>query len=75
MYTFNLHHLLLLQSDYIELNPGPMKSSRLNFSHWNLNAIAAHDFVKAPLIEAFIKANIIDIIFFVRNIFRFNNPT
>ena len=39
-----------------------MKSSRLKFCHWNLNGIAAHEFVKVPLIEAFIKANNIDII-------------
>ena len=39
-----------------------MKSSRLNFCHWNLNGIAAHDFVKVLLIEAFIKAKNIDII-------------
>ena len=39
-----------------------MKSSRLNFCHQNLNGIAAYDFVKVPLIEAFIKANNIDII-------------
>ena len=58
------HHLLLLQSGDTEINPGPMKSSRLNFCHWNLNAIAAHDFVKVTLIEAFIKANNIDIMCF-----------
>ena len=62
MYSFNLHHLLLLQSGDTKINPGPMKSSRLNFCHWNLNGIAAHDFVKVPLIEAFIKVNNIDII-------------
>ena len=27
------HHLLLLGSGEIEINPGPMKSSRLNFCH------------------------------------------
>ena len=54
MYSFNLHHLLLLQSGDIEINPGPMKCSRLNFCHWNLSGIAAHDFVKVHLIEAFI---------------------
>ena len=42
--------------------PGPTKSSRLNFYHWNLDGIAAHDFVKVPLLEAFIKANNADII-------------
>ena len=54
--------MLLLHSGDIEINPGPMKSSRLNFHHCNLNGIAAHDFVKLTLIEAFIKANSIDII-------------
>ena len=61
MYSFSLHHLLLLQSSDIEINPGPKKSSRLNFCHWNLNGIAAHDFVKVTL-EAFIEANNIGII-------------
>ena len=41
-----------------------MKSAGLNFCHWNINGIAAHDFVKVPLTEAFIKANNIDIICF-----------
>ena len=62
MYSFNLHHLLLLQSGDIEINPGLMKSSRLNFCHWNLNGMAAYEFDKVPLMEAFIKANSIDII-------------
>ena len=62
MYSFNLHHLLLLQSGDIEIDQGPKKSSRLNFCHWNINGIAAHDFVKVTLIETFIKANNIDII-------------
>ena len=63
MSSFYLHHLILLQSGDIEINPGPMKSSRVNFCHWNLNGTAAHDFVKVPLIEAFIKANNIDVNF------------
>ena len=62
MCSFNLHYLLLLQSNDIEISLGHMKSSRLNFCHWNLNGIAAHDFVKVLLIEAFIKAKNIDII-------------
>ena len=51
-----------MQSGDIEINPGSMKSSRLSFCHWNLNGISTHDFVKVPLIEAFIKANNIEII-------------
>ena len=61
IYSFNFHHLLILQSGDIEINPGSEKSSRLNFCYWNLNAIATHFFVKVPLIEAFMKANNIDI--------------
>ena len=60
MCSFILHHLLLLQSGDTEINPGPMKPSRLTFCHWNFNAIAPHDFVKVPLREAFTKENNID---------------
>ena len=62
VYIFNLNHLLLLQSGDIEINPGAKKSSGMNFCHWNLNGIATHDSFKLTLIEAFIKANDIDII-------------
>ena len=44
MYSFNLLHLLLLQSGDIEINPGLMESSRLKFYHWNLKGIVAHYF-------------------------------
>ena len=60
MYSFNFHHLPLLQSSDTEINPGPLKSSRVNFCHWNLNGNG--NFFKAPLIEASTKANNIDII-------------
>ena len=63
MHSFNLHHLWLLQSGDIEINPGPKKSSGLDFCYWNLNGIATHGFIKVPyLVEAFFKANNIDII-------------
>ena len=62
MYSFNLHNLLLLQSGDTDINPGPKKSSRLTFYHWDLNGTEAHDFVKVSLMEAFIQANNIDII-------------
>ena len=53
---------LLLISGDIETNPGPKKSSATKFCHWNLNGLAAHDFVKVPLIEAFITTHNFDII-------------
>ena len=65
MHSFNLHNLILLQSGDIEMNPGSMNFSRLNSCHCNVNGIAAYDFVKVTLIDAFIQANI----------FTFNNPT
>ena len=62
MYSFDLHYLLLFQSADIEISSVPQKYFKTHFCHRNLSGIAAHDFVKVPLIEAFIKANNIDII-------------
>ena len=53
---------VLLKSGNIETNPGPKQSSAIRFCHWNLNGLAAHDFVKVPLIEAFITAHNLDIV-------------
>ena len=46
--------ILLVISGDIETNPGPRKSSPIKFCHRNLNSLAVHDFIKVPLIEAFI---------------------
>ena len=48
----NLKHLLLLSGD-IDANPGPKIPFNIKFCHWNLNGLAAHDFIKVPLIEAY----------------------
>ena len=54
-FTFWL--LLLLESGDIKTNQNLSKKfSFIKFFHWNLNRLAAHDFVKMPLIEAFIAA-------------------
>ena len=37
----------------LKINPGSKKYS-IKFFHWNLNCLANHDFIKVPLIEAFI---------------------
>ena len=52
---------LLIPGD-IETNAGLKKSSGIKLYHWNLNGLAAHDFVKVPLIEAFITTHNFDII-------------
>ena len=57
--------LLLFMSGDIELNPRPNKTnSSFKFSvcHWNLNSLAAHNFEKAGLLEAFNTINKFDII-------------
>ena len=48
--------LLLICAGDIELNPGPRKSNtfyNFSFCHWNLNSIAAHNFSKLSLLEAY----------------------
>ena len=56
--------ILLVSSGDIETNPGPRKSSPVKFCHWNLNGLATHDFIKVPLIEAFISTHNFDILCF-----------
>ena len=58
----NFKHLLLLLSGDIETNPGPKRSSNIKFCHWNLNGLAAHHFIKVPLVEAFITSNNFDLV-------------
>ena len=53
---------LLLRSGDVETNLGPKKPSVIKFCHWNLNGLAAHDFLKVSLIEAFITTHNFDII-------------
>ena len=48
----------------IESNPGPVNNPAqdLTVCHWNLNGIAAHNFVKISLLEAFNSVNNFDVI-------------
>ena len=57
-----LSKILLVNSGDIESSPGLRKSSPIKFCHWNLNGVAAHDFIKVPLIEAFITTHNFDIL-------------
>ena len=54
--------ILLGSSGDNETNPGPRKSCPIKFCHWNLNGLAAHDFIKVPFIEAFISTHNFDIL-------------
>ena len=56
----NCKHLHLLSRD-IEINPDSKRSSII-FCHQNLNGVAVHGFIKAPLVEAFISTSNFDIV-------------
>ena len=63
VYFWYTGSILLLSGD-IETNPGPFSSNleSLNICHWNLNSIATENFIKIPLLEAYITVNKFDII-------------
>ena len=52
--------MLLLESGDIKTNPGPRKFF-IKSCHWILNGLAADDFVKMSLIQAFITTHNFDI--------------
>ena len=52
---------VLLKSGEIETNPRPKKPSAIKFCHWSCNGLAAQDFLRVPLIEAFITTQNFDI--------------
>ena len=54
--------IILVNSGDTEPNLGPRKSSPIKFCHCNLNGLAAHDFTKVPLIEAFISTHNFDML-------------
>ena len=57
-----LRILLLIKSDDTETNPGLNKQACLKIFHWNLNVLAAHDFIKLPLMEVYIVTNNSDVV-------------
>ena len=56
--------ILLILSGDIETNPGPDPGylSSFSFCHWNLNSIAAHNFIKMSLLQVYNTINRFDII-------------
>ena len=52
---FFISVILLVLSGDIETNPGPgpSYSNSFSFCHWNLNSIAAHNFIKMSLFQAY----------------------
>ena len=58
----NYEHLLLLLSGDIEINARLKRSSNIKFCHWNLSNLAAHGFIKVPLVEAFVTSSNFDLV-------------
>ena len=50
-----LEYLLLILCGDIETNPGPYNENNQTISvcHWNLNGIAAHNYIKLSMLEAY----------------------
>ena len=61
--TFWLQILLRLSGD-VEINPGPKRTLKANLSicHWNLNSISAQNYVKLPLLGAYLALHKFNII-------------
>ena len=62
---FMSEDIVLFMSEDIELNPGPNKtnsSCKFPVCHWNLNSLAAHNFEKVALLDAYSTINKFDII-------------
>ena len=59
-----VYSILISLSGNVQLNPGPKNKSDVNFPicHWNLNGIAAHNYVKVFLLKTYIAVFKFDII-------------
>ena len=57
-----LSALIKISGD-VEENPGPKRYSAqyLTICHWNLNSIAAHNFIKVALLKAYLSVHEMDI--------------
>ena len=60
----NRSKLILLLSGDIETNPGPAVNNlqSLSICHWNLNSIAAENFAKISLLQAYLTVHKFDIV-------------
>ena len=70
--------LLLICADDIELNSGPRKNNtsyNFSFCHWNLDSIAAHNFSKLSLLEAYNVQHNFDMICLLETFLDFSIPT
>ena len=59
-----VHALLIRQSGDIEMNPGPKPNPCQSCSlyHWNLNSLAAHNYLKVSLLRAYVAIEKFDVV-------------
>ena len=59
-----VHAFLIRQSDNIEMNPGPKLNPCYSFSicHWNLNILAAHNYLKVSLLRTYLAIEKFDVV-------------
>ena len=59
-----VHALLIRQSGDIEMNPGPKPNPFHSFSicHWNLNSLAAHNYLKVSLLRTYVAIKKFDVV-------------
>ena len=63
--SISYFQLILLKCGDIEVHPGPVNTNydSLSICHWNLNSIAAHNYAKMTLLEAYLITHNFDIAF------------
>ena len=54
-----IYPILINLSGDIEKNPGPKPSfcDKFSISHWNLNSISVHNFIKISLLRAYVSTH------------------
>ena len=59
-----IHALLIRQSGDIKMNPGSKPNSCHSFSicHWNLNILAAHNYLKVSLLRTYLAIEKFDVV-------------
>ena len=57
-----VHALLIRQSGDTEMNPGPNPCHSFSICHWNLNSLAAHNYLKVSLLRAYVAIKKFDVV-------------
>ena len=60
-----VHALLIRQRGDIEMNPGPKPNPchRFSICHWNLNSLAADNYLKVSLLRAYVAITKFDVVY------------